>query len=242
MAHEIVAAANVHAGEVVFEIGAGTGRLTQALAATGARVLAVELHDRSIETLRRRFRAASNVVVVDGDVLNVPLPTSPFRAFGNIPFGLTTQILRRLLDDPEGPLRRADLIVQYDVARKRSSVWPSDLLSLGWLPWWDIRLARRLAAAAFEPAPSVDAAVISITRREPPLLPPAVRREYLSLVGAAFRRANVPVDRALRDRVPDGVWGRVARERGDPRRSRATELDVFAWTAVFRLTSGLDRR
>jgi 23S rRNA (adenine-N6)-dimethyltransferase len=226
---------------VVLEIGAGTGRLTEALAGTGAQVVAVELDARSIEVLQRRFDGASNVAVVQEDVLRFRPPVSAYRAFGNIPFAITTPILGRLLDDPAGPVQRADLIVQYDVARKRSSIWPSNLLSLGWLPWWEVHLARRLPAAAFEPRPSVDAGVLSMTRREPPLLPADVRREYLSLVGAAFRRANVPVGRALGGRVPKDVWRRLARERGDVHGLRPSEVDVFTWVAVFRATRGPQR-
>jgi 23S rRNA (adenine-N6)-dimethyltransferase len=240
LAREIVAAARLSPGERVLEIGAGTGRLTAALVDAGANVLAVEIDERSVAALGRRFADAAGVEILYGDVLVVPLPRTPYRAFGNIPFGVTTAILRRLLDPVDGPLRRADLIVQYDVGRKRSAVWPSDLLSLGWLPWWEIHLERRLPGGAFDPPPSVDAAVLSIVRREPPLLSTGARADYLSLVRSAFRRANVPVDRAVRGIVEEGVWRRIARQRGDVRRSRASDLDVFTWTAVYRQMRRLD--
>ena len=241
LAREIVAAARLLPGERVLEIGAGTGRLTAPLVNAGANVLAVEIDERSVAALRRRFAdAVVGLEIVHGDALVVPLPRTPYRAFGNIPFGVTTAILRRLLDAVDGPLQRADLIVQYDVARKRSSVWPSDLLSLGWLPWWAIHLERRLPAGAFDPPPSVDAAVLSIVRRQPPLLPTGSRADYLSLVRSAFRRANVPVDGAVRGLVGEGVWRRIARQRGDVRRSRASDLDVFTWTAVYRQMRGLE--
>jgi 23S rRNA (adenine-N6)-dimethyltransferase len=131
LARELVSQAAIAADDLVFEIGAGTGRITEPLARSAGRVVAVELDPSLAEVLRRRFHDRSNVAVVQGHILQVPLPEAPFRAFGNIPFALTTAILHRLLDDPETALVRADLIIQYDTARKRAAVWPSTLASLG---------------------------------------------------------------------------------------------------------------
>ncbi len=62
--------------------------------------------------------------VVEGDFLSLRLPTEPFRVIGSLPFGYTTDVLRRLLDDPRVTLKRADLIVQWAVARKRVVLTP----------------------------------------------------------------------------------------------------------------------
>jgi 23S rRNA (adenine-N6)-dimethyltransferase len=235
LADELVAQARVGPGDLVLELGAGTGRITSALAEAGARVIAVELDPGYVATLRRSFEAQPRVTIVHADVLRVRLPSEEFRAFGNIPFSLTTPILRRLLDDPTTPLVRADLLVEYDVARKRSSVWPSNLVSLGWSPWWEFRLSRHLPALAFEPAPSVDAGLLSITRRHPPLVPPGARSEFVNLVRGAFRHAGLPVQRSLRGRIPDRGWRRIAKARGIQRHARPTDLDVFDWVAIFSL-------
>jgi 23S rRNA (adenine-N6)-dimethyltransferase len=129
----------------------------------------------------------AHVRVVNADFLDVPLPSRPFRAVGCLPFGATTAILHRLLDDPSVPLVRADLVVQWEVARKRAATPPSSLISTTWAPWWEFRLGRRGPAAEFRPVPKVDAAVLTIVRRDPPLLPSAMAAPY-----AAFVRANWP--------------------------------------------------
>lgn len=233
LARELVSQAAIAADDLVVEIGAGTGRITEPLSRSARRVIAVELDPSFADALRRRFRARSNVVVEEADILQVPLPRAPYRVFGNIPFALTTAILHRLLDDPTSALHRADLIVQYETARKRAAAWPSTLASLGWLPWWELRLSRHLAAPAFEPVPAVDAGLLSITRRRPPLLLSHQRTEYVSLVRAGFRRAELPLTRSLRHRIPERAWKRVARERGIRPRSKASDLDVFDWVALF---------
>jgi 23S rRNA (adenine-N6)-dimethyltransferase len=241
LARELVAQAGVGSADLVLELGAGTGRITEALAGPAARVIAVELDPGYAEILRRRFRTERRVTIVEADVLQAPLPGGPFRAFGNIPFGLTTAILRRLLDDPASPLVRADLVVEYDVARKRSSAWPSNLVSLGWLPWWDFRLSRHLPASAFEPPPFVDAGLLSIAKRPRPLIPSDRRGDFMKLLRLGFRQASLPVDRSLRGRVPERAWKRTARERGIGRGATPSDLDVFDWVALFLLVPHFTR-
>jgi 23S rRNA (adenine-N6)-dimethyltransferase len=110
------------------------------------------------------------------------MPRRPFRAFGSLPFGATTSILRHLLDDPCSALVRADFVVQFAVARKRAATPPTTLLSTIWAPWWSFEMGRRIPAGAFRPVPAVDAAVLRVSRRAPPLLPPRMATAYASFV------------------------------------------------------------
>jgi 23S rRNA (adenine-N6)-dimethyltransferase len=170
------------------EIGPGAGAVTVHLARTGADVIAVEIDPVWAERVRLATGAnRGKVRVVEGDFLAERLPLRRFRAVGCVPFGETTAILHKLLDDPAGALLRADLIIQLEVARKRAAVPPSTLLSTTWAPWWDLRLGRRIDRTDFRPLPRVDAAILTATRRDPPLLPVAMAPVY-----AAFVRANWP--------------------------------------------------
>jgi 23S rRNA (adenine-N6)-dimethyltransferase len=169
--------------DLVVEIGAGAGAVTSALMRRGAEVLAVEVDDVWARRLRRITSSASqSVEVVSADFLSIRLPTRRFRVVGCIPFGQTTAILRRLLDNPRGRLERADLIVQFEVARKRAAVPPRTLLSTVWAPWWEVRLGRRIPADQFRPVPRVDAAVLTVTRRDPPVLPAAMAEPFARFV------------------------------------------------------------
>ena len=139
--------------------------------------------------LAQRFASAGNVAVLRADARNVPLPANPYRVLANLPFGVTSAVLRRLLDVPASGLRRADLIVQWQVARERvraASGPPIDLLGARWGPWWEFRRGRRLPAACFRPRPSVDAAVLVVTRRAEPMLPTSASDRYSSYVARAF--------------------------------------------------------
>jgi 23S rRNA (adenine-N6)-dimethyltransferase len=190
LAAALVRDTRVDATDLVLEVGAGRGILTAELARRAGSVVAVELDRVWAERLRKRFAADENVFVTEGDVLSIVLPAGPFRVVSNVPFNATTALLRRLLDDPSIDLRRADLIVQREVARKRAGK-PRSLLSASWSPWYRFRLGRRIARTAFRPVPAVDATVLVVERRHEPLLPPDEREAFAAFVRACFSGALV---------------------------------------------------
>ncbi len=201
LAERLVAQAAFGAGDLVVEVGAGTGAFTAALARRGVEVIAVELDPALASTVRARLAPdlRDRVRVVQGDFLALALPRRPFRVIGSLPFARTTEILRRLFDDPRQRLLRADLVVQWEVARKRVALPPSTLLSTTWAPWWEFELVCRIPAREFRPAPGVDAGLLSVVRRRQPLLPPAMARAYTRFVRAhwPFREGPPP---------PSGEW------------------------------------
>ena len=184
LAARIVAECGFRPGEQVVEIGPGAGALTFALARLSLEVTAVELDREWAARLRERARRerANNVRVLNADFATMRLPVTPFRAIGSLPFARTTDFLRKLFDDPGSALARADLIVQWEVARKRAAAPPATLLSTQWAPWWDFRLGRRIAASEFHPVPRVDAALLVAKRREPALLPREMTQAYAEFV------------------------------------------------------------
>jgi 23S rRNA (adenine-N6)-dimethyltransferase len=189
VADALVAAASFVAGDLAVEIGAGRGACTFALARRGVEVVALERDPHWAEHLRRelRRRGTTGVHVVCCDALRYRMPHRPFRAIGSIPFGATTAVLRHLLDDPHSGLRTADLIVQWEVARKRAATPPTTMLSTIWAPWWSFGLGRRIPADSFRPVPSVDAAVLRVARREPPLLPMHMAGPYAAFIREQWR-------------------------------------------------------
>jgi 23S rRNA (adenine-N6)-dimethyltransferase len=205
-AAELVRDADLAELDLVVDLGAGTGRLTAELARAARRVAAVELDPHLADRLRGRW---ANVGVLEADAREVELPREPFRVVANLPFHGTTEILRHLLDDPRVPLVRADVVVEWGVAVKRGLPWPSTVNGVVWGAWYSARVARRLPRTAFQPAPSVDAAVLVFERRARPLVPEHRAGDYRRFVAHRFRRGR------------NGL-------RAEPR-----ELDLHDWARLF---------
>jgi 23S rRNA (adenine-N6)-dimethyltransferase len=226
LAAELARAFDIGSADLVIEVGAGAGRLTRELARTGSLVLAIELDADLARDLLRSASAWPNVYVHQGDALEVALPRSPFRLAGNIPFGITTGLLRRVMDTPHA--ERLDLITQLEPARKRAAARGS-VLSVVWSTAWRFEIRRRLSRRYFHPHPSVDAAWLVGTRRDEPLINPAERVRFERFVRRGFEAPDQPIVRALGVRA--AMFGGLDI---DPR-ARAIDLTVDEWVSVFRL-------
>jgi 23S rRNA (adenine-N6)-dimethyltransferase len=183
--------ADVVPGERVVDLGAGTGALTLPAAAAGAEVLAVELDPVWSRQLLQRVRDAGlqdRVRVLRDDLRTVALPTDRWRVIANPPYGLTTTLLRRLLDDPARAPDQVDLILQWEVARKFAAQPPATLLATAWAPWWQMTLVRRVPRTAFRPMPRVDSGWLRIRRRTPDVL-----AAHLAPAWEAFLRSRWPI-------------------------------------------------
>src|SRR5699024_8131884 len=163
----------------ILEIGAGDGALTRPLSRLGRPLTAVEIDEHRAARLARRLPA---VAVENADALHHRLDAPVI--VGNIPFHVTTPILRRLLGRPGW--RTAVLLTQGEVARKRAGVGGSTMMTAQAAPWFRFRLETRVPATAFAPMPSVDAGLLVIERRPTPLVPPGERRKYERFVRAVF--------------------------------------------------------
>jgi 23S rRNA (adenine-N6)-dimethyltransferase len=223
LASQLVRAAHIQPGDLVLDLGAGTGVLTTPLVRTGARVVAVEIDASLAEGLRRRY---PEVDVRLEDAERVPLPRESFKVVANLPFDGATTILRRLLD-PLVPLTTADVIVQWGVAEKRAAVWPSTQLGVYWGAWFELSVARRLPRCVFAPPPTVDAGLLRIARRDEAFVPVTERRGYQAFLERGFREGAGGV-------VSRKVLKRCETELGFERRARPRDLDAWQWAELYR--------
>jgi 23S rRNA (adenine-N6)-dimethyltransferase len=232
----LVDSSGVGHGDLVLDIGAGNGLISAALARRGARVQAIERDPALAARLRAKFGTWPSVTIVEADVLAMRLPAERFRVVANIPFGITTQILRRLLD--EDGLARADMIVQAEVARKRGTRGRGTLLNACWEPWFEFGTGAQIPATAFRPRPRVDAAVLIAARRDPPLVDPGFRQDYTGFVTTAFEGAHPTVASALTRAIPRTRFTGLARELGFGADALPSQLDVHQWAGLFRAARG----
>ncbi|HYF71472.1 MAG TPA: rRNA adenine N(6)-methyltransferase family protein [Nocardioides sp.] len=161
-ARRIAAAAPVDSGDLVLDLGAGTGALTRPLLARGARVIALELHPGRLAALRELAADEPRLTVVAADATDLLLPRRAFRVVSSPPYDGSSAILDRLLSRGSR-LLSADLVVQRQLARR----WVEGRARGAgrWGREYRLTLGRSLPRSAFRPAPRVDSVVLQVRRR-----------------------------------------------------------------------------
>ncbi|MET7638116.1 23S ribosomal RNA methyltransferase Erm [Streptomyces sp. NPDC005438] len=220
-----------HTSGPLVELGPGDGALTLPLARTGRPLTAVELDPGRVNRLRRRV--PTHVRVLHQDLLRYRHPTRPHVVYGNVPFHLTTALLRRLLDN--GHWTRAVLLVQWEVARRRAGVGGASLLTASWWPWYEFTLHRRVPARAFRPVPSVDGGLLGVDRRPTPLV--GDREGYQHFVRRVFtgRGRDLPRVLAGTGRLPRADLGRWLAAQRLPARALPKDLGPRQWAELWEL-------
>lgn len=203
----IVEAAELAPGDRVVEIGPGLGVLTRRLLAAGASVLAVEVDARLAEYLRRELYGARGFELIEADALSLHpremFPGEPFKVVANIPYHITSPLLHAFLEG-ERPPELTVLLVQLEVA-ERVAAPPGKMsyLSVFAQNVATAEVVARVPAAAFEPAPAVDSAVLRLRRRADPAIPVGDLREpFYRVVQAGFRQRRKQVHNGLSRELP----------------------------------------
>ncbi len=167
----IASVADVHPGERIFEIGPGTGLLTQTLVESGAQILAVELDATLVERLRVLFAPSDQVSLLEGSILDMHLEAvlaqagyqdQQYKVVANIPYYITAPIIRTLLSLQAQP-SSITLMVQNEVA-DRLVAGPGGMSLLSVMAQYYARVEKCFVVprTAFEPVPAVESAIIQL--------------------------------------------------------------------------------
>jgi 16S rRNA (adenine1518-N6/adenine1519-N6)-dimethyltransferase len=241
---KIVSLAEVTSQDTVLEIGPGTGALTEVLARHAGRVVAVELDRRLEPLLRARFGALEHVTLHFGDILETDvrslLGTDSFIVVANVPYYITSAILRHLLENDARP-QRLILTVQLEVAQ-RLVAQPGDmsLLSVSAQFYAKTRIVMKLNPAVFYPRPDVTSAVVRMDVYLHPPVDVPNETAFFAVVRAGFSQKRKQLKNAVGDGLhmtTDDAAVLIERAGIDPRR-RAETLTLEEWAALARAYSG----
>jgi 16S rRNA (adenine1518-N6/adenine1519-N6)-dimethyltransferase len=199
--HNIVQAANVKAGDEVLEIGAGLGSLTCHLAYVAGKVTAVEIDSQFFPILKKVLKGFDNINLIQGDIMEIDPRTlankAGYKVVANIPYYLTSNLIRRLLEAPLKPALIA-LTIQKEVAQRVCSApGKMSLLSLGVQVYGKARIAFPIPATAFYPIPEVDSAFLLVDLYDHPVIPVEFLDSFFKLAKSAFAQKRKMLHNAL---------------------------------------------
>ena len=232
---QIVSAASLMEQELILEIGAGLGALTQKLAGSGHRVVAVEYDKRLIPILRSIMAAHSNVDIIQGDILQLDLKRildqRDYIVVANIPYHITSAVIRRLMESPFRA-KRVILTIQREVA-ERVVAEPGDLslLALSVQVFGLPRIHSHISSAAFYPQPKVESSVLRIDMFAEPKIKISDIDQFFRIAKAGFSQKRKQMRNALAGglgKSPPEIEEFMLRADINPAK-RAQELNLGEW-------------
>jgi len=207
--------------DAVYDIGAGSGVITSVLADYCKSVVAIEVEPRMVQKLRENMAGRDNVTVIATDFLKTAPPKTPYKIFANIPFHLSSPIVRKIAESPSPP-QAAYLIVQKQFANKLLPDSDRFTGQLGMLigPVFAARIRRTLQRTDYWPHPNVDTVLLELSLRPEPLLPRSSMPAYRRFIEGCF---SDPKIFAKMPRQSIGLTANI----------RPSQMKLTQWIALF---------
>lgn len=225
-------ASAVQAGDTVLEIGPGPGALTKLLVQKADHVIAVEFDPHWARELPKTIPVA-NLEVQQQDILSLDFTNLPhnYKVIANIPYYLTSNLIRVLSETPNPP-QSATILVQKEVA-ERAAAKPGSmsLLSVTAQYYWQVELGEEVPAELFTPPPKVDSQILIMKYRNEPIFKDVDTKKFFRIVKAGFSQkrktllnslsAGMQLDKATVQEICD------AAEIDTQRRAQTLSLDEW---------------
>lgn len=244
----IIENAELRKGENVLEIGPGLGILTEALAKAGANVYAVEKDKILARYLTEKFHNWRNVTIVPQNALFFDPavafgargtgPAAPYKLVANLPYNITSPILRKFLEfDPKPSL--IVVMIQKEVGER--IIAPAGDTNRGVLSvmvqfFGQPQIVGHVARSKFWPQPDVDSAILEVSGIKH-LVPGVNPKAFFTVVRAGFSKKRAQIHNSLKNSLhlsaPD-VSLILSTSNIDPSK-RPEELSVEDWGALARV-------
>lgn len=241
----IVETAKIEPNDRIVEIGPGIGILTAELLKKEAKVTAIELDLHLIPLLqefitKNQKLETRNLSIVHGNALTTPFPEEPYKIVANIPYHITSPLLRHAFLESSTPPTTMTLLIQREVAEKiclpaeaRSAkvgdTQHHTLLSILVALFGKPKLVQIVPPESFLPPPKVDSAVLHIDCFEEPLAETETIDAVFRLTKMAFSQKRKMLRNTLGS-SPEGMT-RLAKAGIDPER-RPQTLTIEEWLTL----------
>ena len=209
---KIVDAAGLTPADTVLEIGPGPGTLTRLLVELAKEVIAVELDPNMVNLLKNEYGHLKNLTIVEADILQTRLDTLPsgpdtvdrpterperFKVVANLPYYITSAVLRHLLESTPPP-ERVVVTVQKEVAQRIvAEPGRMSVLAVSVQYYGRPSLVHRIPAGAFFPPPKVDSAVVRIDTFPRPPVAATDTAHFFRIVKAGFGQKRKQLKNSL---------------------------------------------
>ncbi len=229
---KLIEESSLTSDDVVLEVGPGKGIITEALAKRCKRVVAIEADNNLYTELKEKFYSFANVEVNHQNFLEFLLPQYTYKVFSNIPFNITADIVRKLLDSNNSPID-SYLIMQKEAAEKYAGFKSETLFSILHKPWFAFSKVYEFQKNDFSPRPAVDTVLLRIEKLEQPLVENRNAEAFRDFVAFGFSSMKVNLKKGYTNVFGHVQFLRLATDHGFNASAKPTDLTFKQWLGIF---------
>ncbi|MBL1409921.1 23S ribosomal RNA methyltransferase Erm [Sphingobacterium faecale] len=191
--------ADVQKEDIVLDIGAGSGFLTIHLVKHSKSVIAIENDRRLVSELQSKFRTTDNIVIVGMDYRKFLSPQKSFKVVSNIPFALTSEILKSLMYSNIEFFKKGCLIMQLETAQKLVSKKYFNPYTVFYHTFFDVGIIYEINPKSFLPPPTVTSALVKISKKKCiNNISVEMKEKYLSFLHFMMKFPDLPLKTVLK--------------------------------------------
>ncbi|QNL48744.1 23S ribosomal RNA methyltransferase Erm [Olivibacter sp. SDN3] len=189
---------NLKQDDTVLDIGAGKGFITTHLTKHCDKVYAVENDPTLAKLLKQRFHDNKSVEIISLDFRDFVAPKTSFKVVANIPYCLTSALLKYLMYVNMEYFTSASLIMQFEPAQKLTMKSGTDPYKWFYRTFYDFQILYDIGPDSFFPPPKVKSALLRITKKKNWNIGVEMKEKYLSYLFFMFRKPNSNVSTILK--------------------------------------------
>lgn len=222
--NKIIDSADLSTKDTVLEIGPGLGILTVELAKKTKRVIAVEKDKKMCEILKDVLKEFKNIEIVNEDILKIePAELSDYKIVANIPYYLTSPLIRKFLEAKNKPSVIV-LMIQKELMQRITAKPPHmNILSIAVQFYAEPKIIDYVTKNSFFPVPKVDSAIIKIIPKQ---IPEIDTEKFFTLVKKGFSAKR----KMLKNNIPEANLKKAGLNPG----ARAENLSIDNWMKIYR--------
>lgn len=230
---ELVKKSHITNTDLVVDIGAGHGEITRVLANHCGAVVAIEKDQKLYNQLRLDFASQPHVTILNLDVLDYQFPTTPYKVFSNIPFNVTSDIVRHL-SSQQNLATDIFLFAQKEAANQFCGLPKESLKSLLLKPVYFPSVTYRFRRTDFRPVPRVDVVLLRFEKRAMPL---AKLKEWRDFVVYVISQTQPNIASTLRRIVTMAQLSTITSRLGVSKHDKPTNLTFDQWLGLYNFFS-----
>lgn len=182
----LIKIAKLGKNDLVLEIGAGKGHITKCLAEKAGKIIAYEIDGKLYSCFKQTAKTYKNLSLLHGDFLKCKLPQTDYKVLANIPFSLTTEIIKKLTCGKYSPCDMW-LVMEKGAAKRFSGKPQESLQSLLLKPFFDTETVYYFKREDFHPAPSIAPVMLHISKKAGPDIMPEQRNLYVKFISHSLK-------------------------------------------------------